>query len=82
MGRQDPSRILEPREWQSWGPNITPHPLRGSEEELRTSSGEDVPKLALTSLARAMISDVQTEVRVAIPLVRVEMEKKKKPGDH
>lgn len=29
-----------------------------------------------------MNSDVQTEVRVAIPLVRVEMEKKKKPGDH
>ena len=78
LGRQDPNRILEPHEWQSWGPNTTPHPLFGSEEELRTSSWEDVSKLALTSPARAMNPDVQTEVRAAIPLVRAEM--KKSPG--
>lgn len=49
------------------------HPFLGGEEELSTNSWENAPKAALTSPAGAMNPDMQTEVRAAIPLVRVKM---------
>lgn len=50
------------------------HPFLGGEEELSTNSWENAPKPALTSPARAMNPDMQTEVRAAIPLVKVKMQ--------
>lgn len=75
--RQDPSWLLEPQKWQSWGLNITPHPLLAGEEELRPSLWEGVPKQVLTSPARVMNPDIQTKIRAAILLVRTETKQNK-----